>query len=291
MVAEIASVVAPVFLVALIGFIWARVGGRFDGAMITALVMAVGTPSLVVDTFLRVRPSTEAFGEIVLAAIALFAGFALLSFLFLKLVGWSLRDYMGGLMFPNCGNMGLPLSLFAFGEQGLALAIVIFAISAIGNFTIGTSIAAGTIDPRAIARMPIIYAVIISLVILLTGFQAPEWLGNTLKLLGGLTIPLMLLALGVSLSRLRPEHLWKSLLLAVVRIASGFGVGLFVAWAFQLGDAARGVVVLQASMPSAVFNYLFAERYGRDAPGVAGLVLVSTLLSFGTLPLLLWFLL
>ena len=76
-----------------------------------------------------------------------------------------------------------------------------------------------------------------------------------------------------------------------MRIVSGFGVGLFIAWVFQLGDAARGVVVMQASMPSAVFNYLFAERYGRDAPGVAGLVLVSTLMSIVTLPLLLWFLL
>lgn len=291
MVAEIASIIAPVFIVALIGFIWARAGGRFDGAMITALVMAVGTPSLVVDTFLRVRPSTEAFGEIVLAGLALFAGMALVSFLFLRLVGWSLRDYLGGLMFPNCGNMGLPLSLFAFGEQGLALAIVIFALSAIGNFTIGSSIAAGSMNPKQIARMPIIYAVAASLAILLTDFRAPEWLGNTLKLLGGVTIPLMLLALGVSLSRLRPEHLWKSVLLAVVRIASGFGIGLFIAWVFQLNDAARGVIVMQASMPSAVFNYLFAERYGRDAPGVAGLVLVSTLMSIVTLPLLLWFLL
>jgi predicted permease len=291
LVAEIASIIAPVFIVALIGFIWASAGGRFDGAMITALVMAVGTPSLVLDTFLRVRPSTEAFGEIVLAGVALFAAMALISFLFLKLVGWSLRDYMGGLMFPNCGNMGLPLSLFAFGEQGLALAIVIFAISAIGNFTIGTSIAAGSMDPRQIVRMPIIYAVAASLAILLTDFHAPEWLGNTLKLLGGVTIPLMLIALGVSLSRLRPEHLLKSALLAVVRIASGFGVGLFIAWVFQLDHAARGVVVMQASMPSAVFNYLFAERYGRDAPGVAGLVLVSTLMSIVTLPLLLWLLL
>jgi predicted permease len=187
--------------------------------------------------------------------------------------------------------MGLPLSLFAFGEQGLAFAIVIFAVSAIGNFTIGSSIAAGTMDPKQIARMPIIYAVAASLAILLTDFHAPEWLGNTLKLLAGITIPMMLLALGVSLSRLRPEHLLKSLGLATFRIVSGFGVGLFIAWVFQLNDAARGVVVMQASMPSAVFNYLFAERYGRDAPGVAGVVLVSTLMSVVTLPLLLWFLL
>ena len=178
MVAEIASIIAPVFIVALIGFIWARAGGRFDGAMITALVMAVGTPSLVVDTFLRVRPSTEAFGEIVLAGVALFAAMALVSFVFLKLVGWSLRDYLGGLMFPNCGNMGLPLSLFAFGEQGLALAIVIFAISPSATSPSAARSPPASMDPRQIARMPIIYAVAASLVILLTDFHAPEWLAT-----------------------------------------------------------------------------------------------------------------
>jgi len=291
LVAEIATIVAPVLLIALIGFIWARSGARFDTGMITSLVMMLGTPCLVVDTFLRVKPTPAAFAEILLAGLCLFAGFATLAFLVLKAARLSVRDYMGALMFPNMGNMGLPLSLFAFGEQGLTIAIVLFAISAIGNFTIGTSIAAGTMDPRALLRMPIIYAVALALLITTTDVVLPEWFQNTVRLLGGLTVPLMLVALGVSLSRLKARGLPRALFLSLVRMAGGFGVGLLICWLFELQDPVRGVVLLQATMPTAVFNYLFAERYGRDAPGVAGVVLLSTLLSFATLPLLLWFIL
>lgn len=291
MVSEIATIVAPVLLVALVGFIWARSGAKFDTGMITSLVMMLGTPCLVVDTFVRVQPSPAAFAEMLAAGVSLFVGYAVVALVVLKLAGLPIRDYQGALMFPNMGNMGLPLSLFAFGDQGLALAIVLFALSAIGNFTIGTSIAAGTMDPRALARMPIIYAVALSLVIIITGLQLPEWFENALHLVAGIPVPLMLVALGVSLSRLKARSLPKALFLSLVRLIGGFGIGLLVCWIFDLQDPARGVVMLQSCMPTAVFNYLFAERYGRDAPGVAGVVLISTLLSFITLPLLLWFIL
>ncbi len=291
MVSEIATIVAPVLLVALVGFIWARSGAKFDTGMITSLVMLLGTPCLVVDTFVRVQPSPAAFAEMLAAGVSLFVGYAVVALVVLKLAGLPIRDYQGALMFPNMGNMGLPLSLFAFGDQGLALAIVLFALSAIGNFTIGTSIAAGTMDPRALARMPIIYAVALSLVIIVTGFHLPEWFENALHLVAGIPVPLMLVALGVSLSRLKARSLPKALFLSLVRLIGGFGIGLLVCWIFDLQDPARGVVMLQSCMPTAVFNYLFAERYGRDAPGVAGVVLISTLLSFVTLPLLLWFIL
>jgi predicted permease len=291
LVSEIATIVAPVLLIALVGFIWARSGAKFDTGMITSLVMLLGTPCLVVDTFVRVQPSPAAFAEMLAAGVSLFVGYAVVALVVLKLAGLPIRDYQGALMFPNMGNMGLPLSLFAFGDQGLALAIVLFALSAIGNFTIGTSIAAGTMDPRALARMPIIYAVALSLVIIVTGLHLPEWFENALHLVAGIPVPLMLVALGVSLSRLRARSLPRALFLSLVRLLGGFGIGLLVCWIFDLQDPARGVVMLQSCMPTAVFNYLFAERYGRDAPGVAGVVLISTLLSFVTLPLLLWYIL
>lgn len=289
MFAEIATIIAPVTLVALIGFFWARSGARFDTGMITSLVMLVGTPCLVIDTFVRVKPAPAAFAEMLLVGLTLFVGFALLGMAVLRLAKLPLRDYLGVLLFPNMGNMGLPLSLFAFGEQGLAIAIVLFALSAIGNFTIGTAISAGSMDPRNLLRMPIIYAVGAALVITTTDLVLPQWIQNTASLLGGLTVPLMLIALGVSLARLKAHSPWRAVFFSAVRLAGGFGVGLLICWLFGLHGAMRGVVLLQSSMPSAVFNYLFAERYGRDASSVASTVLLSTLLSFGTLPLLLWY--
>jgi len=68
-------------------------------------------------------------------------------------------------------------------------------------------------------------------------------------------------------------------------------VGLLVVSMLDLSGTEKGVVLLQASMPVAVFNYLFAERYQRAPEAVAGMVVMSTLLSFITIPALLWWLL
>jgi hypothetical protein len=54
-----------------------------------------------------------------------------------------------------------------------------------------------------------------------------------------------------------------------------------------LEGAARGVLIIQSAMPAAVFNYLWAQHYGRDAAAVAGVVVLSTALAFVLLPLVL----
>ena len=190
-------------------------------------------------------------------------------------------------MFPNAGNMGLPLCLFAFGERGLALAIVFFTVGSTLQFTVGVGIAAGSADPRRLLRLPLIYAVIAALVVVATGLRVPDWIANTADLIGGLTIPLMLLALGVSLARLRIASLKRSLALSLVRLFGGFAIGYGIGWTLGLSDAARGVLAIQSAMPVAVFNYLFAQLYRREPAEVAGMIVISTIISFATLPALL----
>jgi predicted permease len=97
----------------------------------------------------------------------------------------------------------------------------------------------------------------------------------------------MLIALGVSLARLRIASLKLSLAIALVRLLLGFAVGNLVAWVFGLDGMLAGVLILQSSMPVAVFNYLFAQVYRRAPEEVAGAVVLSTFLSFASLPLLL----
>ncbi len=291
MVAEILTIIAPVFLIAALGYLWARAGKRFDSVMVTELTVLVTTPCLVIDTFLRAELSMTAFGTMVLATLVLYALMTLAGALLLLMLKWPQRHFLPSLIFGNTGNMGLPLCLFAFGEEGLALGITLFAVSAIMNFTLGVSIAAGSISPKQMLRMPLIYAVALSVVILITGVSLPSWLGETLRLLAGITIPMMIMALGVSLARLKIANLGQALVLSVGRIGIGMALGFAVAAVMGLEGAARGVLIVQAAMPAAVFNFLFAERYSAAGPQVAGVVLVSSLLSVATTPLLLWFLL
>jgi malate permease and related proteins len=83
---------------------------------------------------------------------------------------------------------------------------------------------------------------------------------------------------------LRAHNLRRSFGLGAARLGLAFGVSVFVSEAFGIEGVAQGVLVLQGSMPAAVFSYLFAARYERDAEDVAGIVLISTLLAAVTLP-------
>ncbi len=291
MIAALFSIIAPVIICAGIGYVWARSDTPFDIGQTTRISVNLGTPCLIIWTFDQTRPDPQIFLGLGVATLCTFAGFAAIGYIVLRLAKLSPRDYLPALMFPNVGNMGLPLCLFAFGEAGLAFAIVIFVITAIGNFTIGASLSRGSARLSDLARMPVLYAVPVGLTLVVWDLHLPDWLARTTELLGSLTIPLMLLTLGVSLSRLSMANFGRSCALSVVRLAGGFAVGVLVAWAFGLEGMERGVLILQCSMPTAVFNYLFAERYGRAASDVAGMVLTSTALSFATLPLLLWYLL
>src|SRR5690606_16735202 len=127
----------------------------------------------------------------------------------------------------------------------------------------------------------------ISLAVVFTGVTVPVWIADTIGLLGGITIPLMLIALGVSLARLRIASLPLSMAIAVARLAVGLAVGLGMSWALGLSGIVAGVLVVQSGMPVAVFNYLFAHVYKRQPEQIAGAVVLSTIMSFAGLPLLL----
>ncbi|NQV85306.1 MAG: AEC family transporter, partial [Rhodospirillales bacterium] len=117
-----------------------------------------------------------------------------------------------------------------------------------------------------------------------------DWLFKTLDLLGGFAIPLMLVTLGVSLAGLKIASLHRAVWLSVFRLVLGFGVGWGLAEAFGFEGAARGVLIIECALPVAVFNFLFAQAHDNRPDEVASIVLVSTALSFMTLPALLSFL-
>ena len=214
----------------------------------------------------------------------------LIGFVILRATRQEIRTFLPPLMFPNAGNMGLSLCLLAFGKPGLALAIIVFSVYGLTTFSFGIWIYSGTLSPRQLFKQPIIYSVMISVAVLLTGVDVPNWILKTTSLLGNFTIPLMLFTLGVSLSGFNVVKLKRALLLSLLRLGVGFGVGFLVSHLLGLTGIARGVIVLQSSMPVAVFNYLFAETYNRNPRETAELVVISTLFSLVTIPLILLFL-
>lgn len=285
---DLLGIVVPVFVCAMVGWTWAKLGRAFDSETVTGLTVQIGTPALVFDTLTRLDLNLAEFGQMAAATAAVVAATGAVASALLWACRLDRPTFLPALMFPNAGNMGLPICLFAFGDRGLALAVSCFAAMVILQFTLGVGIAAGRVSLRLVATSPVLYAVIAAVPVLAFDLEVPAMAAKTLHLLGGFTIPVMLIALGVSLAKLEMRSLGDSLTVALARLLIGFGVGTATAWGFGLTGAAAGVLTLQSSMPIAVFSYLFALRYGRRPEAVAGAVLQSTILSFVTLPLVLW---
>lgn len=293
MLYDLFAIMSPVLACAAIGYFWARRGYAFDAEFIARLVLNVGAPCLMLSTLGTVELDFDAFQRSAQACVLIAVAMAGLGYLVPPLLGGSVRVYLPSFVFPNVGNMGLPVCMLAFGDEGLALALAFFMVLSLAHFPVGTLMAGGKEAGgfSSIVRMPILYAVLAAVLVLWQGWQLPEPILNATRLIGGMAIPLMLLALGVSLQRLQVGQWKMALVYSVLRIVGGLLVGVLVCWILELEGVERGVVLVQASMPVAVFNYLFAERFQRQPEAIAGVVVMSTLMSFISVPLLLWVLL
>jgi len=291
MLNELIAILAPIVISVAIGFAWGRSGTDYPAAFVSRLVMYVGTPCLIVSAMGRVEVDAAVMGEVMAATALAMALMAVISAAVLKRLKWEIPAFLPPLVFPNNGNMGLPLCLFAFGETGLALALGSFMVMMIATFTLGLAIVSsrkgwrGQI--RELASQPVIYAMVIAIAMLISGFRLPLWLDNSTTLIGGFAIPLMTITLGVSLSTLKVDRWGHSIGFSVARIGGGLLIGWVSCWLLNIEGVSRSVVLLQSAMPVAVFNYLLALQYQRRPQDVAAMVVVSTLLSFLTLPLLL----
>lgn len=288
MIAQLLTIVTPIFIVVGVGFVWARLGRPYDSELVTSLAYYVGTPCLVFSILSGADLQPDAVASMAGAAVAVLAASGVVAFSVLKVLRQPVRAFLPSMVFGNSGNMGLPLCLLAFGEKGLAFGITFFTLASVLNHTVGTAVAAGALTPRHVLRVPMLYAALLAFAFILGGVKPPEWMASTSRMLGGMVIPLLLITLGISLARLQVAGLKRSVLLTFLRFGIGLAVGYAIAEALGLEGIARGVLILQSSMPVAVFNFLFAKRFGNAAEDVAGLVVVSTGLSFVFLPLLMW---
>ena len=292
MLSELLAILAPIVISVGAGFIWGKTGTGFPSDFISRIVMNIGSPCLIISVMAKVEVQPEVMGQVALATAFTMTAMGLFGWLLLRWMKLEIATYLPPLVFPNNGNMGLSLCLFAYGQTGLALALGSFMVMMIATFTVGLLIVAnseGGIFKRmeSIAKQPVIYAMAIAVILLVTDTDLPRWISNTVDLLGGIAIPLMTIALGVSLATLK-IHSWKrSLLFSVIRVGGGLALGFIVCELMGLTGVSRNVVLLQSAMPIAVFNYLLALRYGHKPEEVAAMVVVSTLVAFMGLPFLL----
>ena len=284
LIARIAQVIVPVFLIVAIGYGYAR-KARPDMAGFNRIMLDVLSPVIVYtalagkDFHLREHVPLLVGGALVILLTGLVAwGVA-------RAARTSPRTLVPVVMFTNCGNMGLPLALLAFGPQGFGAAVALFSISNLLHFSLGSRITSAHARTRELLLSPLMIASALGFASAATGVRPPDMLFTGLKLLGDAMVPLMLFALGVRLTQLRRSDVPRGLLGAFARPLIGLAVALPLAWALGLEGMARAQLVLFAALPPAVMQFLLAERYEQEPERVAAMILLGNALAVVFVPL------
>jgi hypothetical protein len=221
---------------------------------------------------------------LVAACIIIITGF--LAFLFLRKS--PRKGLYLAMVFGNTAYLGYPVSLFAFGAEGLALAVVFDAVVSLFLFSVGIYIVHRKNEIKESFRVPLIYAVILGLIVNFLGFNIPELIFKPIEMAGMITIPLALLVLGYRLTEIKISNAKTVVLASLFKIVGGLLVALLVVKLFSIEGLPKSIILLQASMPSAVMTMVLCQKYKQDSALVASVVLVTTLLSVVTIPLILW---
>ena len=283
------NITAPVFILAAVGYGWVKLGFEYRVEFVTRLAMTLSVPCLIFVALMTADIDPQALGSLSLAS---FTAYGLVSIVFLGIIKLRKLDtstYLAPLVFGNTGNLGLPLAMFAFGEEGLSYAVVVFAVMAILSFTIGVWVVAGGGSPIRVIKEPVVAATFLGALFLWQGWQTPIFLTNALELIGQMAIPIMLITLGVAIARLETNDMGRAVWLSAIKVVVSAGAAWTAARWFGLAPIPSAVLIVQLATPVAVTSYLLAEKYGHEAQPVAGLVVASTLLCVISLPLILAF--
>lgn len=283
------EIVSPVFLLAIVGFVWVKLGFEYRVQFVTRLAMTLSVPCLIFVSLMQTEIDPNALATLSLATFAAYGAVILGSWLMVRAFRLETRTYLAPLIFGNTGNLGLPLALFAFGTEGLGYAVVVFAVMAILSFTYGVWLVSGGGSVLKVLKEPLVGATLLGALFLWQGWETPEFLTRTLDLIGQIAIPVMLITLGVAVARLVPRSIGRAVVLSLLKAALCTGAAAAIGIWFGLEPIALGVLVVQLATPVAVTSYLIAEKYGADSDDVASLVVASTGLSVIILPLILAF--
>ena len=286
------EVLFPVFFVVGIGYYLGKKNPKIDTSFITNFAANIGTPGMIIYSITSTNISFDIFKDYFWYYFIAMTFFALIGVVFLFFL--KTKDIIRELppfIMPNTGNMGLPICLFAYGSQGLGVSASISALIILAHFTLGIFLADRKFNINVILKNPPFYAIIISVIILYFKVEVPLFIENTTFLLMYATIFLILMSLGISLTRFKVFSFKKALISSIGRVILGPLVGFLLIRYFNLEGFAAGVLLIQCSMPSAVLNYLVASIYSpkKIVDSVASTIVVSTVMSFITVPIVVFF--
>ena len=279
------EVLFPVFLSIGIGYWYGKKDAKFDTNFITTFSGNIGLPCIIFYSLTFSDIDFDIFLKFSILTFVYVGIFSIIGLIVLKILNRDIVRLLPPLILPNTGNMGMPLCLFAFGIEGLAIATAITSTILVLHFSLGILLASRKFSIQPLIKCVPVYAIIFSLFFVYYKIPAPKFLENATFLIGYSAIFLVLVSLGVALSKLKVFSFKETLIYSLIRVLVGPIIGFTFVKYLNLTGVEAGVMFIQASMPSAILTYLVAEMYSpKDiTDSIASTVALSTLLSLFTL--------
>ncbi len=285
---KIFEVIFPVFFVIGVGYYLGKKDPKINTKFITDFAGNVGTPAMIFYTITTTGVTLDIFLHYFIYAIIIILGFALIGIIFLSFLKKDVVSELPPLILPNTGNMGIPICLFAYGTSGLGVAAAIASVIILFHFTIGIFLAKKEFSFDIVIKNAPTYGIIISVLFLFFNWEVPKVLENTTFLLTYATIFLVLMSLGVALTKLKIKSWNDAIILGSLRVIGGPIIGFLLIKILNLSGLAAGVLLIQSAMPSAILTYLVGSMYSpkKIVDNISSVIVASTLMSFVTIPII-----
>jgi predicted permease len=288
---KLLDVLFPVFFIIGVGYYLGLKDPKFDTRFITNFAGNIGTPAMIFYTITTTGVTLAVFIEYFIYALIVIGGFSLVGLAFLFFLKKDVISELPPLILPNTGNMGVPICLFAYGTAGLGVASAIASVIILLHFTVGVLLAKKSFSLQILIKNVPIYGIIIAIIFLYFEWEVPGFIENTTFLLTYTTIFLVLMSLGIALSRFKVVSWTHASILGGVRVIIGPIIGFSLIKYLNLEGFPAGVLLIQSSMPSAVLTYLVGSMYSkkRVVDSVASVIVTSTLMSLITIPIVVFY--
>ncbi|NMG31392.1 AEC family transporter [Aromatoleum evansii] len=284
MLIRIVAILFPLFALTALGYFVGR-RMRPDLSHANKLNMDVFIPALVFAALANKEFRIADFSVLAVATLVMVVGTGVVGYVLARFSGVAPKTFVPPMMFNNSGNLGLPTAVLAFGDAALAPAVVMFMVSNLLHFSFGAWLLDHRIKVWTVWRVPSVLATFAGLAVGAAGIEVWPPLMLAIKMLGDISIPLMLFALGVRLTDSRIASIGLGLYAAIARPVAGMLLSFAVLQFFDLPPQERALVIVFGALPPAVLNYIFAERYHQEPEAVASMVLIGNVAAVVFLPI------
>lgn len=278
----------PIVILIIIGYYWKKKELPFDKDMISSLIMNLGTPALLIASINNKDLSIDNMITILIYGTSIIIICTIFTIGYLKFENKEVRPFLQSFIFPNTGGLGIPIVYVLLGETAFVYAITFSTLINIYHFTIGLWLANNSFNIKKALQTPVLYALVAALFFKGTETAVPIVIEDVCKMLGGIVIPLMLIAFGSSLVGIKIGENIKAIRMGVVRVIIGF---LIVYALFIFGNFDHIIIstlLIQYSMPIATTSYLFAFKFNGPQQEIAVMTASSTVAILFLLPVIIY---